>query len=509
MLVQPAQRISIAATSEGDTLPGSRDEFLAKYSGNGDLVWVRQFEGYDRSAIQSLVLDSNAGHLYVIGNYDFFLLMDTCMLSTPWSAAFLSKWDLDGHCLWAHNIATSFAGTSAVVATAITVDGNGDLVVVMTTDNNGTTVAGGTPMETGCFLGKYDADGEEVWVKPFTGFNGINKWVRPYVLRYFNDRIFAHGDVFITAENDTTAIDTIQILGRQGHGQLIASIDPATGVAEWVKLDGFPDGWAGRYGMDLDGSGNIYSAGTYVDTAAFEIDTLIAPTIYGGGFLAKYGPDGTMEFIREYSGTNTFDFNAIDVSPTGAVLLTGSLQGQIALGGNTYTANTGLDAFSALSDSDGDIVELIHAGMGSGSSIAYDNGSVLVSGPFPPDVTPVPYSITIGSETYDSHGWMDIFLAKHDMLTGTPQSIMLENTSLEIYANPNNGNFRLKVPSALANDAQLQLRIYDGTGRMVSEQQLLMDEERPRLDVWDVSPGFYMVTLSNGKRTYSGNMVVE
>ncbi|MBK8498628.1 MAG: T9SS type A sorting domain-containing protein [Flavobacteriales bacterium] len=61
----------------------------------------------------------------------------------------------------------------------------------------------------------------------------------------------------------------------------------------------------------------------------------------------------------------------------------------------------------------------------------------------------------------------------------------------------------------MANEAQLQLRIYDGTGRMVSEQQLLMDEERPRLDVWDVSPGFYMVTLSNGKRIYSGNMVVE
>jgi hypothetical protein len=68
---------------------------------------------------------------------------------------------------------------------------------------------------------------------------------------------------------------------------------------------------------------------------------------------------------------------------------------------------------------------------------------------------------------------------------------------------------KCRLPSALANEPQLQLRIYDGTGHLVIEQQLVMDEERPRMDVWDVAPGFYMVAVSNGKRTYSGNMVVE
>lgn len=82
-------------------------------------------------------------------------------------------------------------------------------------------------------------------------------------------------------------------------------------------------------------------------------------------------------------------------------------------------------------------------------------------------------------------------------------------SGLQIYANPNNGSFRLVLPEAIANAAQLQLRIYDSTGQLVKEQTLGREEQRPRMDVFDVGAGLYVVTVSDGQRTYSGTMVVE
>lgn len=96
--------------------------------------------------------------------------------------------------------------------------------------------------------------------------------------------------------------------------------------------------------------------------------------------------------------------------------------------------------------------------------------------------------------------------------TSLPTSIAPKSAGddrLLIYANPNQGSFRLVLPEALRYAPKLVLRVYDATGRHLHEQVLERHEERPKVDVWNVSPGFYMVTVSDGKRTYSGNMVVE
>ena len=78
-----------------------------------------------------------------------------------------------------------------------------------------------------------------------------------------------------------------------------------------------------------------------------------------------------------------------------------------------------------------------------------------------------------------------------------------------IYANPNQGTFRIKVPDAFLHRSGLQLKVIDSAGRIVHDQTLNLQGESPRMDLFDVSPGYYLVTLGNSERTYSGHMVVE
>ncbi|MBK9763518.1 MAG: T9SS type A sorting domain-containing protein [Flavobacteriales bacterium] len=80
---------------------------------------------------------------------------------------------------------------------------------------------------------------------------------------------------------------------------------------------------------------------------------------------------------------------------------------------------------------------------------------------------------------------------------------------LVIYANPNQGTFRIKVPDAFLHRSGLQLKVIDSAGRIVHDQTLNLQGESPRMDLFDVSPGYYLVTLGNSERTYSGHMVVE
>ena len=86
---------------------------------------------------------------------------------------------------------------------------------------------------------------------------------------------------------------------------------------------------------------------------------------------------------------------------------------------------------------------------------------------------------------------------------------MANNEQLLIYANPNNGSFRVQVPDALVHERQLVLSIHDGSGRLVYQSPLSMTGTEPQLDLQHITPGLYQVTLGNAKRAYHGSMVVR
>jgi hypothetical protein len=490
---------------------GSTDAFIAKYSSNGVLLWLRDIPSAGSGGIQ-LLLDSVNSVFYTLGTFQGNCLLDTITVTTPAAVGVaLAKWSLDGHCMWARTIASSALvfDIYGVKGNSFVLDGSGELMICLTTNPYGTSQVEGELLSPGTYLGKYNSDGQGLWWKPFTQFSGIQKNVELHGLKYRAGRIYGYGAAGLPAGGpDTTTVDTIQIIGRQGLGFALASIDPATGIAEWFHLDGFPQTRVASQAMSIDDQGNIVVVGAYGDIAIFGEDTLFSATApYNKGFIAKYTSSGTQQFVREFVGSNTFYFNAVDLSPEGYMAITGAFKGQIALGGSTFTSNTNTDLFVAIHDPAGEPQAFMHGGMGEGRSIRFLDNDIVVCGLFPAETTPFG-SISIGDETFTSHGYGDIVLARTSLPTSVaPKSSMDER--LLIYANPNQGSFRIVMPEGLRYASNLLLRVYDATGRQLHQQKLDIGDERPKVDLFGVSPGFYMVTIGNGQQSYSGNLVVE
>jgi hypothetical protein len=511
--------IQIQANWEGcyfdeDTLTGSHDSFLAKYASTGELLWLRDIPCTGAIGIAALVLDQNNAVFYTLGTFEGSCLLDTVTVSaTTGVGVVLAKWNFEGHCLWARSIASSglVFDLYGVVGNSLVLDGSGELMVCLSTSPYGLTQVESEFMSSGTFLGKYDGEGQALWWKPFTEFTGTEKSVSLYELEYHAGRIYGYGAVTIPqGGGDTTTVDSIQIFGREGRGFALVSIDPNTGVAEWFRLDGFPNGNAGYQQMSVDSHGNIVVVGSYGGTnsmAVFGTDTLSSAASYSKGFIAKYILSGNLLYVREFAGSNTFYFGGVDLSPDGYMAITGAFKGQIPLGGSSFTSNTNKDLFVAIHDPVGEPRAFMHGGTGAGQSIRFFGNDLVFYGVFPGETTPFG-SISIGDETYTSHGYGDIVLARTSLPTSVaPKSSMDER--LLIYANPNQGSFRIVMPEGLRYASNLMLRVYDATGRQLHQQKLDIGDERPKVDLFGVSPGFYMVTIGNGQQSYSGNLVVE
>lgn len=495
-----------------DTLTGSHDAFFAKYSSSGELLWLRDLPCAGWFGIGSVVLDPENAALYMLATVNGDCLLDTVSVTAQSAVSVvLAKWNLDGHCLWARTIASSglVLDLYCVVGTSLVLDAAGELMVGIRTSAYGPSQVESALLPTGAYIGKYDSDGQPLWWKPFALYSGTQKSTYLDVLKRHGDRIYGYGPVVLPeGVADTTAVDTIQIIGRQGRGFALASIDPATGVSEWFRMDGFPKGAAGAERMSVDGQGNIVVVGSYSHSmAVFGDDTLSSAVSYSKGFIAKYATGGSLLYVREFVGSDLFGYTGMDLAPDGTMALTGSFRGQISLGGSSFTSSTNKDLFVAVHDSTGEPQAFMHTGVGSGERTRFLGDDLVVCGVFPSTTTPFG-SIAIGGENYTSHGYGDIILARGSLPTNIAFKASTDER-LMIYANPNQGSFRIVMPEGLRYASNLMLRVYDAAGRQLHQQKLDIGNERPKVDLFSASPGFYMVTIGNGQQSYSGNLVVE
>lgn len=372
-----------------DTLTGTENSFIAKYSETGGLVWLRQISNAGWVDVGQLVLDTANAVFYTWGTFEGSCNLGACTVTAPGGrGVVLAKWDLDGNCLWARTIASSWLvnGIYGVAGQAMVVDDAGELLVSIATSPYGLSQVEGEDLSSGTYIGKYDSDGQVIWWKPFTQFEGTQKWILLHKLRFHDGRIYGYGPAKITSGGDTTLVDSIQIVGRQGDGYALVCLDPLTGVAEWFRLDGFPSAASGAQRMALDPLGNIVVAGSYGGaggTAVIGEDTLAAPTSYSKAFIAKYSSNGTIQYVREYMGSQAFSFRGVDLTPDGHMALTGQFRGEITLGGGTFTAHTNADLHVTRLDPDGEPLGFIHTTSGSGRSIRFLGMDVVVTGQFP------------------------------------------------------------------------------------------------------------------------------
>ena len=150
---------------------GLPDPFVAKYSTNGERLWlksvldVRTALGTTDSAYG--VATDRDGNIYVTGD-----TVDTLPGETKAGGrdAFIAKYDPEGNRVWAHMLGSVADDT----ARGIAVDADGNAYIVGNT--GGGELPSQPPMLGELFIAKFDTDGNRLWIRQWgTGGDGANR----------------------------------------------------------------------------------------------------------------------------------------------------------------------------------------------------------------------------------------------------------------------------------------------------------------------------------------------
>jgi hypothetical protein len=433
--------------------------------------------------------------------------MDTVTSASSQYIGFISKWTLDDACLWVKPVSTSPISTTVF---ALTIDPQGQLMLAGVTGDLGPTQVGNEVLPPGSFLARCDTDGNVLWAKQLMTYGMQQPMFDIYSLRNIGQDVVGYGKAYMFSEQDTIRVDDQYFTGGSGSALGLVRISTSNGQAQWLTLAGYPGAILGPSAsarIAIGPAGDIMCIGPWYGSAVFATDTLVDTGSGVQSFIARFDGSGIetdLLDLRPGSG-ELLSLNSVYIDSAGFQLLAVALAGSVDLCGSQLSS-VGWGSILMRLDPSGNCMIIDQTGAGvHATAIGTDHGIYAIGG-FPAEGPTG--STTIGTTTYTTHGWSDIIFAKHDLPTSiAPKSA--GDDRLLIHANPNQGSFRLVLPEAVRHAQNLVLRVYYGTGRLLHQQKLHRNEERPKVDVWNVRPGFYMVTVSDGKRTYSGNMVVE
>ncbi len=148
---------------------------------------------------------------------------------------------------------------------------------------------------------------------------------------------------------------------------IIYSIVQAQSV-QWVQNGGGAS-FDGSYSVCVDAQGFSYVTGRFTGTANFSGNTINS---YGlqDGYLAKYDPQGNLEWITHIGGLSMDLSSSICLDNSGHVIIAGQFAGVATFGSNILTSvNSSYDCFIAQYDTSGNCIWALQGG----SSQSYDN----------------------------------------------------------------------------------------------------------------------------------------
>jgi hypothetical protein len=410
------------------TSAGNTEIFLAKYNASGNYVWAKSMGGTGQDAGTSVALDGS-GNVLLTGYFSSTADLDpgagTVNLTSPGNNdMFLSKYDASGNYVWAKGI----GGTSGDRAASLVLDGSGN---VLLTGYFGGTVdfdpGAGTANLTSqgndeIFFAKYNVSGDYVWAKSIAG-TGYDQGV--FLTLDGSGNVLLTGFFNGTVDFDPGA-GTANLTSVGINDIFLAKYD-ASGNYLWAKGMGGTGNDAG-VSLALDGTGNVYVAGVFINTVDF--DPGVGTSNRNSGFNTINGSvagytSATGEYVNAGVLNSTSPTNiasqGITRDVSGNVYVTGNFSGTVdfdpGAGTATLTSAGGSDIFLAKYDASGNYIWAM--GMGGtdnfgdgGNALVLDgSGNVLLTGYFSGTAD---FDPGAGTANLTSAGGNDIFLAKYD-----------------------------------------------------------------------------------------------
>ncbi|MFH1296889.1 MAG: T9SS type A sorting domain-containing protein [Bacteroidota bacterium] len=406
--------------------------------------------------------------------------------------------DLDKHVLWAR----AAGGNGVDRGYGITYDVQGNVYISGSNSEDATFEQ--TTIPRGGFLAKYTREGNLLWAKNkfrYMGSTYTFTEATPWNLYFYNQNLIVNGD----ALRNTIVIDTISLTLPMGYGATYLANFSPEGDIQWLRVAGAPDGSSGRQ-ISLDHAGNIYLTGTmWGPMGIFGDDTLHSP--HGDCFLAKYSSEGTYQWVRGIQPSGFASGNGILADRENNVYFTGTFMGYAHFGPyllfSYATSPDTMDIFLARYTSEGECMGVRHYSRGSYPTPTVDQtGNIFLSGAFL-------NTLDIGPQPLISRGKSDAFAAKCSPITGIIQPKHSPSNALLIYANPNTGECKITIPDEFQHEKELNLEVYDQTGRLIQQARMKIAGNSVELDIRAQAKGLYHAILSNGKKSYSGKIIFD
>jgi hypothetical protein len=285
------------------TSNGGSDAFVAKYTPNGELIWVKQFGGiYDYDEANYLALTPD-GHVLVTGRFfgplDFDPGPDVYSLEGD-EAVFILKLDYDGNFIWVRHY-ENFEGNSYPKGTQCDADGNiyvvGDFAGPVDFDPSPTDTF--TILSYECwraFITKMTPNGDLMWAKYFGGYS---PWQDTHLTELEIDAsgtLFLVGRAVIYATIDLDpGPDTLEV----ESSVFLSTFDEDGNLLSGVSLNNM-----GVSAIELDSIGNIYLSGEFSNTVDFDL----SPNEYAlqahpgtDAFVAKYNQSMDLIWVKQLS----------------------------------------------------------------------------------------------------------------------------------------------------------------------------------------------------------------
>lgn len=195
--------------------------YMQKLNSNGNLIWAKNFGptafSSTENVINSLQIASNNDYVICgtyIGNGDFNpgTAVNTLTCQTNNTNMFVARFDENGNYVWANGIG-AIGSTNDERAQSISIDNNGDLIVVGSFQNFSPNFTDFDPSTStynisgggGNFVAKYSSNGSFISVQKFQGLN------HQYVFSYPNNDVLVLGYTQGVEDFDPSPTNTFTI----------------------------------------------------------------------------------------------------------------------------------------------------------------------------------------------------------------------------------------------------------------------------------------------------------
>ena len=488
--------------------------FVAGRDANGACIWTRQIKttrppGTNTEARMVGIARASNGDLVVAGHFQGTLDFDgTILESTGGKDLFVARYDAGGTLQWA----LSEGGPGIQQATSVAMDASGNIIVTGTF-NDAFTVGSDALSVAGAsdgFIAKYTASGSPIWARSMggAGFDSA-----------YGVGCDATGNIHVTGSyvNQCT-FGSITVNGTGTQDLFIAKYS-ATGTAIWALGS---TGAGSRQGFDVAVSpaGEVFFSGSHLGITTLGGTSITGDPAITYALAGRIDASGAVLWLKQFPSTGESNGGSLVLRPSGELVISGSYYIDIDLDGTTLTdAGGAYNMFLAGLLPSGTInwtqaivttnpLDLL------GGTVAADAQHVFVSGSFGSGVFDV-FTPYIGSATFMpgdpgserlAPNALDGFIAKYEI----PQSVGIPpaGAEMDLLAAPNPVQHLLTITTTLQLDLHTRVIVRDMSGREM-QAPVTCSYNSIQLDVSDLSPGVYALSISAGDQLHTQQFVKQ